>query len=108
MRRLKRRLRREGLTACSYLKRAAPIKDREGNVIPQFEQEKNIKAEIWKASGRTQLEMYGQRIIRIKNMLYQGNEVISEGDRIEYHGELYEVISVSGTEIQKIEMEKVT
>lgn len=102
-----KRLRRSSLENCCYVKRLKPLKDKEGNIIPQYGIPVEIKAEIWQASSRLQLEMYGHRIVNIKNMLYQGNETIMEGDRIVYNQENYNVISAKGNNIQTIEIEKV-
>lgn len=102
-----KRLRRSSLQDCSYIKRLKPIRDDEGNTIPQYDVPVGIKAEIWQATSRLQLEMYGLRIANIKNMLYQGNLAIKEGDRIIYKEENYNVISRKSGNIQIIELEKV-
>ncbi|MDE7433182.1 MAG: hypothetical protein K2N34_14885 [Lachnospiraceae bacterium] len=102
-----RRLRQRSLQDCSYVKRLPTIKDGEGNTIQQYDIPVKIKAEIWQATSRLQLEMYGLRIANIQNMLYQGNIRIREGDRIVYEEETYNVISKKGRNILIIELEKV-
>lgn len=104
------RLRRSGLVDCKLMKTLRKNKDGEGNVIETFCDPINIKADIWDASSRLQVELYGTRITKIKNMLYNGKEVITEGDGICLNTESkpdYKVISVKGKTVKTIEIERI-
>jgi hypothetical protein len=66
-----------------YQKLKTVVTDREGGKYPGYSSEaKEIKANIWPASGKLQAEMYGLRINNILNMLYDGNIAITESDGI--------------------------
>ena len=72
-----------------------------------FRSVNDIKAEIWPAASQLQIEMYGQRIVNIQNMLYKGNEKINIGDHIVFENKLYNVISAKGKGIRIIEIEAI-
>ena len=75
------------------LKAKAVRKDLEGNSFPVFLDPVLIEAEIWPANSHLQIELYGQRITSVMNMLC-GNDVnIAIGDGITYRDEEYQVIS---------------
>ena len=64
-----------------YLKPKKVVTDNEGGKYPGYSSEaKEIKANVWPASGKLQAEMYGLRINNILNMLYDGDIDITEGD----------------------------
>lgn len=54
----------------------------EGTPIIRWDAAVPIEATIWAASGRIQVEMYGEHLAYMKNMEYEGDEVISEKDGI--------------------------
>lgn len=64
------------------LKRRVVTKNREGGPEVSYEAAVPIKATIWPAGGRIQAEMYGERLSYIKNMEYEGQEEMKEGDGI--------------------------
>lgn len=88
-------------------------KDSEGNTIEAYEAPVEISATIWKASGKLQLEMYGERLSNIKNMEYEGKEPMQEGDGVcvEVAGESnpdYRIISVNKDSSPiRIELERI-
>lgn len=96
-----------------YLKSKTVITDREGGKYPGYSPEaKEIKANIWPASGKLQAEMYGLRINNILNMLYDGDIVITEGDGICVYVTSdkdpdYKVISKKGYSHGAYELEKI-
>ena len=102
-----RRLRQRSLEECQYVKALKPIKDKEGNAIEVFAEAVTIKAEIWPATSKLQIELYGLRVTRIQNMLYSGSENVQEGDRVTFNGDDYKVISAKGKCPKIIEIEKV-
>lgn len=57
-------------------------RDKEGGSMTGYETAVPIEAVIWSAGGRVQAEMYGEKLAYIKNMQYEGMEVIREGDGI--------------------------
>lgn len=98
-----------------HLKRKVrpPQKDSEGNTIVTYEEAVEIRATTWKASGKLQLEMYGERLTNIRNMEYEGAEAMQEGDGIcLYVGPEedpdYKIISVNADSSPKrMELEKI-
>lgn len=66
-----------------YLKRKCLIKDGEGGKYPGYEDRGiEIQANIYPAGGKLQVELYGEKINYMMNMLYDGTESIQEGDGI--------------------------
>lgn len=65
-----------------HLKRRTPQKNSEGGTIDAYAEAVEIQAIIWPAGGKVQAEMYGERLSYIKNMEYEGNEAMQEGDGI--------------------------
>lgn len=102
-----KRLRQSSLEDCMLSNYLGADKDNEGNTIPKYSTQLDIKAEIWPASSKLQAEMYGLRIVNIQNMLYQGKESININDRIYYDNDTYKVISANGKNIRILEIEKV-
>ena len=63
------------------LKKFESIKDSEGGIQEGFSSSfVLIKCEIWPASNKRQVEIYGIRINDILNMNYQGAEQVNVGD----------------------------
>lgn len=66
-----------------YLKAKTIITDGEGGKYPGYSDTPIvIDATIWPASGKLQAEIYGLRLNYILNMLYDGSQIITEGDGI--------------------------
>lgn len=66
-----------------FLKKRIISQDDEGNTVESFSETPTVfNAAIYPASGRVQAEVYGERLVYMMNMLYDGNEDISEGDGI--------------------------
>lgn len=75
------------------LKKKSEKKDSEGNCFPVFLEPVSINAELWPAGNRLQIELYGQRITSIMNMICSNDEIIHVGDGITYDDVEYQVIS---------------
>lgn len=96
-----------------YLKPKIVITDNEGGKYPGYSSTSTeIRANIWPASGKLQAEIYGLRLNYILNMLYDGTEVINEGDGVCVYVEAenepdYKVISIKRYSHQLIELEKI-
>lgn len=65
-----------------HYRKRIPGRDREGGSITEYGQAEEIEATIWAASGKIQAEMYGERLTYIKNMEYDGEISMQEGDGI--------------------------
>lgn len=66
-----------------YLKRKVILEDDEGGKYPGYdENEIEIKANIYPATGKLQVEIYGERLKYINNMLYDGPVLMVEGDGV--------------------------
>lgn len=65
-----------------HLRKKVAGRDKEGGSIVTYEAAVPIQATIWPAGGRIQAEMYGERLTYIKNMEYDGQEAMQEGDGI--------------------------
>ena len=87
--------------------------DDEGNVYEDYSNEPiEIKANIYPASGKLQVEIYGERLNYIFNMLYDGPENLNEGDGICVFVDKdskpdYKIISIKPYSHQLIELEKI-
>lgn len=98
--------------AC-WLKKKINTEDDEGNVYEDYSNEPiEIKANIYPASGKLQVEIYGERLNYIFNMLYDGPENLNEGDGICVFVEKdskpdYKIISIKQYSHQLIELEKI-
>ena len=57
-------------------------KNTEGGSVVAYGAAISIEATIWAAGGKTQAEMYGERLAYMKNMEYEGTEEIKEHDGI--------------------------
>lgn len=96
-----------------YLKPKTVIADKEGGKYPGYSSTATkIKANIWPASGKLQVEMYGLRINNILNMLYDGPVTITEGDGICVYVDStkepdYKVISKKPYSHHVMELEKI-
>lgn len=75
------------------LKKKSEKKDNEGNVFPVFLDPIFIEAELWPANNRLQIELYGQRITSILNMICMNTVLIEIGDGITVDEVEYQVIS---------------
>lgn len=75
------------------LKKKSHKKDQEGNVFPVFLNPILIEAELWPANNRLQIELYGQRITSIMNMICENAVLIDIGDGITFDEVEYQVIS---------------
>lgn len=64
------------------LKHRITGRDNEGGYIETWSEPETITATIWQASGQLQAEMYGERLAYMRNMEYEGAEVINENDGI--------------------------
>jgi len=73
---------RKSLVKEYHLKRKLTNKNSEGGTKVAYAEAVPIKATIWPAGGRVQAEMYGERLSYIKNMEYEGQEAMQEGDGI--------------------------
>lgn len=65
-----------------HLKRRTVTKTNEGSPVETWGEPIGIDATIWAASGQIQASMYGEHLAYIKNMEYEGPEVIKEHDGI--------------------------
>lgn len=65
-----------------YLRKRNTTKNNEGGFETNYQEAVPIEAVIWSAGGKTQAQMYGERLTYIKNMEYGGNEDIQENDGI--------------------------
>lgn len=96
-----------------YLKPKTIITDNEGGKYPGYSlTATEIKANIWPASSKLQVEMYGLRINSILNMLYDGPLDIKEGDGICVYVDStkdpdYKVISKKTYSHSVMELEKI-
>lgn len=96
-----------------YLKKKNTVEDDEGNVYVDYSNEPiEIEANIYPASGKLQAEIYGERLNYIFNMLYDGQEQLSEGDGICVFVDKdskpdYKIISIKPYSHKLIELEKV-
>ena len=96
-----------------YLKRKTLIEDKnEGGKYPGYSEAVEINANISPASGKLQVEIYGERLNYILNMLYDGRESINEGDGICVYVSKdnepdYKVISIKRYSHLFIELEKI-
>lgn len=75
------------------LKKKSHKKDQEGNVFPVFLNPILIEAELWPANNRLQIELYGQRITSIMDMVCENAVLIDIGDGITFDEVEYQVIS---------------
>lgn len=75
------------------LKKKSEKKDNEGNVFPVFLDPILIEGELWPANNRLQIELYGQRITSILNMICINSILIEIGDGITVDEVEYQVIS---------------
>lgn len=73
---------RKSLMKKYHLKKRKVGKDKEGGSVVEYGDAVEIQAIIWPAGGRVQAEMYGERLSYIKNMEYDGQEEMTEGDGI--------------------------
>jgi hypothetical protein len=64
------------------LKRRQTGRNAEGGYVESWADPVTIQATTWQASGRAQAEMYGERLAYMRNMEYEGAEVIKENDGI--------------------------
>lgn len=74
-------------------------KDKEGSTYQEFEPSFTFEADIFPAGGKTQAEIYGQRLAYMMNMLCYQNDDIKEGDGIcvyanENEGPDYIIVSI--------------
>ena len=63
-----------------YLKNKTVEKDGEGSPVIIYGDAKRIEGEVWPASGKLQVEQYGNRINYIKNCKVEGKYKIIEQD----------------------------
>lgn len=75
------------------LKKKSEKKDAEGNSFTLFLEPVSIDAELWPAGNRLQIELYGQRVTSIMNMICSNDKQINIGDGITYDDVEYYVIS---------------
>ena len=73
---------RRKLKKTYYLRKRIQKKTPEGSSYTDYDEAIEIKARIWSASGRIQAEVYGEKLTYIKNMEYDGQESMQEGDGI--------------------------
>lgn len=95
-----------------YLKKKIVIEDNEGGKYPGYSEPIEIQANIYPASGKLQAEIYGERLNYILNMLFDGTQVINEGDGICVYVPKdkepdYKVISIKRYSHLFIELEKI-
>ena len=96
-----------------YLKKKTVIEDNEGGKYLGYSVESiEIQANISPASGKLQAEIYGERLNYILNMLYDGPEIINEGDGIcvyvpSNNEPDYKVISIKRYSHLFIDLEKI-
>ena len=72
------------------LRKRSVSKTREGSPQVTYGEPIELEVIIWQASGAVQAAQYGEKLSYIKNMEYQGDEIITENDGI--------CIYVAGTE----------
>jgi len=65
-----------------HLKRRTVTKTNEGSPVETWGEPVGIDATIWSASGQVQASMYGEHLSYMKNMEYEGKEVIKENDGV--------------------------
>lgn len=63
-------------TKMYFLRKAIPLKDREGNTYVEYEKAHSFKGESWPAGGKIQAEMYGNRLSYIQNVKIQGKYIV--------------------------------
>ena len=84
----------------------------EGAKVKGYDEEfKEIKAEIWPASGRVQAEIYGEKLGYMLNMIVERTTELSERDGICIDSEEpnYRIVSIRNYTIHKLcELEKIT
>ena len=95
-----------------YLKKKTVIEDNEGGKYPGYSETIEIQANIYPASGKLQAEIYGERLNYILNMLYDGPQIINEGDGICVYVSKesepdYKIISIKQYSHLFIELEKI-
>lgn len=96
-----------------YLKRKMLIEDNEGGKYSDYSNEAvEVKANIYPASGKLQAEIYGERLNYILNMLYDGTEILNEGDGVCVYVPKdskpdYKIISIKRYSNMFIELEKI-
>lgn len=96
-----------------YCKKKTTIEDNEGGKYEDYSNEPiEIKANIWPASGELQAQIYGERLKYINNMLYDGSELLNEGDGICVYVDKdskpdYRIISIKRFSHLRIELEKI-
>lgn len=96
-----------------YLKEKTIVSDGEGGKYPGYSQEpRQIKANIWPASGKVQAEIYGEKLKYILNMLYDGTVELKEGDGVCVYVDKdskpdYKIISIKPFSHLKIELERI-
>lgn len=74
------RLKRNRLKSLA-LKKLQVIKDEEGGTYEEFSSSFCIiDVEVWPATNKRQVELYGVRVNDILNVNYQGNTLIEVGD----------------------------
>lgn len=64
------------------LKHRQVTRNTEGGDVESWADPVEIRATIWQASGKIFVEMYGERLAYMRNMEYEGEEVINENDGI--------------------------
>lgn len=103
---------RRSLMKNYHLRKRIVEKDKEGGSVVSYEAAVPIKATIWPASGKVQVEMYGERLAYIKNMEYEGSETMHEGDGIcvfvsPESDPDYKIISIKEYSPMMMELEKI-
>lgn len=93
---------RESLKKMTLLKKRNVEQNKEGGYKTVWDKAITIEAIIWDAGGKLQIEMYGERVNKMKNMEYQGTETMKEGDGIcicvgEDSDPDYQIISIDTT-----------
>lgn len=102
-------LKKNNFREYQYFTRSMVTND-EGVTTETFENTKPIFAEIWPAGGRTQAELYGDRLNYIMNMNVDISEDIKELDRIAYNSDVpnYKIISIKNWTYHKsVELERI-
>lgn len=75
------------------LKKKTIRKDDEGNVFPSDSIPIDFFGEVWPATSKLQIELYGNRISTIMNLICCDTNNIAIDDRIIFDGIEYNVIS---------------
>lgn len=75
------------------LKKKSTRKDSEGNVFPSYSGPINIYCEVWPATSKIQIELYGNRIAAIMNVISDKSYNIEVDDLVVYGEKSYLVIS---------------